>query len=396
MPSTCLSLPATLSPHFTGEEPGARGGGLPTRDSVPSRPCVRRSGPPGTLGPWKLYPKQVLPGLASRRLSGPGPRQQQQAQGRCPRAWFCAGPGAAREPLRTAQLVEGAAPGTSCPVPRDPRTPPPPPPPTKLGSWLGGGVVGQRLHTEGSSDSDRGLCCGHKTDEDARSHGPSVGVSPKFVCSNLIPGVMVVGGGTLGRCTCHEGRASGMGPVPSQERPRELPRPFHRVRTWPGCGPPGTRTPAGTAHRAPVPAPPSHLASRDRSGVDRNCVWRRGWGGGKAPGKVGLLSAAIHRAAAEPSTAQGLRGGPALPPAPPPGTAVPCEAEPRVSCPGEWGFTGILLTAESPNSRRPVPPTTRERRDHFSARPQSQHRPDTKTRQKQYRTSKLQTQIPHK
>lgn len=128
---------------------GLGGGGLPTRDSVPSRPCVRRSGPPGahagasrwawTLGPWKLYPKQVLPGQASRRLSGPGPRQQQQAQGRCPRAWFCTGPGAAREPLRTAQLGKErqpclpCEPGTSSPVPRDPRTPPPPPTPE---TWL--------------------------------------------------------------------------------------------------------------------------------------------------------------------------------------------------------------------------------------------------------------------
>ena len=232
--------------------------------STPSRCCQAK--PPGGC----LVPGLVSSSRHRAAVLAPGSaRDLVQPENPCGRpSWGRSGSPACRASLAPA-----------LPSQETPELHPHPPPP-KLGSWLGGGVVGQRLHTEASSDSDRGLCCGHKTDENACSHGPSVGVSPKFVCSNLIPGVMVVGGGTLGRCTGHEGRASGMGTVPSQERPRELPRPFHGVRTWPGRGPPGTRTPAGTAHRAPVPAAPSHLASGDRPGVDGNCVWRRGEGGG--------------------------------------------------------------------------------------------------------------------
>ena len=31
--------------------------------------------------------------------------------------------------------------------------------------------------------------------------------SPKFICGNLLPNVMVLGGGAFGRCLGHEGRA---------------------------------------------------------------------------------------------------------------------------------------------------------------------------------------------
>ena len=54
---------------------------------------------------------------------------------------------------------------------------------------------------------------------------------PQFNSWNLIPNVIVSGGGAFGRWWGHEGGAPMMGLVSLQRDPRELPRPFLQVRT---------------------------------------------------------------------------------------------------------------------------------------------------------------------
>ena len=59
------------------------------------------------------------------------------------------------------------------------------------------------------STTEHSVCMRHwvTLDKSVGCHGLNACVLPKFICGNLIPRVMILGGGTIGKWIGHEGRA---------------------------------------------------------------------------------------------------------------------------------------------------------------------------------------------